>query len=94
MTGRRGDSAAVLFGGRCGQGYNLAHVKVRGGKQAAKMKEQVIVWGEKVEIEVYQKSKSVWIASGTYKGKPYEVKWATPGAAVKGWRETARYHSN
>jgi hypothetical protein len=58
------------------------------------MKEQVIVWGEKFEIDVRQQSKTVWIASGEYKGKYHEVKRATPEAAVKGWREAARYHSN
>jgi hypothetical protein len=58
------------------------------------MKEQVIVWSEKVEIDVHQKSKTVWIASGKYKGQYHEVKGSTPGAAVKGWREAARYSSN
>lgn len=59
------------------------------------MKQRVIVWDEPVEIEVYQKSKSVWIAVGAYKGgKPFEVKRPTPGAAAKGWADAAKYHSN
>jgi hypothetical protein len=44
------------------------------------MKEQVIVWGEKVEIDVRQQSKAVWIASGEYKGRYREVKRAPLGA--------------
>ncbi|MBR0971876.1 hypothetical protein [Bradyrhizobium japonicum] len=58
------------------------------------MKQRVLVWDEPVEIDVYQKSKTVWIATGSYKGKHHEVKRSTPGAAAKGWADAARYHSN
>ena len=58
------------------------------------MKMQVVVWNDKVEIDVDQKSKTVWIASGEYSGKHHEVKRSTPGAAAKGWADAARYHSN
>jgi hypothetical protein len=47
------------------------------------MKKRVMVWGERVEIEVYKSSAAVWIA-----------KRSTPGAAIKAWRETASYLGN
>ena len=43
------------------------------------MKKRVAVWGHQVEVEVYHRSKTVWIASGEYKGKYYECKAHTPG---------------
>ncbi len=58
------------------------------------MKQLVYVWNEPIEIDVYQKSKTVWIAVGEYRGQYYEVKRSTPGAAAKAWAEAARYHSN
>lgn len=57
------------------------------------MQTTVTVWGTKVEITVYQKSKTVWIATGEYLGKHHEVKRSTRGAAAKAWAEAARYHS-
>lgn len=58
------------------------------------MKRIVTVWSDRVEIDVDQKSKSVWIASGEYNGKYYEVKRQTPGAAASGWADAAKYGSN
>jgi hypothetical protein len=58
------------------------------------MKERVAVWGELVEVEVYRRSKTVWIARGEFKGKYHEGKASRPGAAAKAWAEAARYHSN
>jgi hypothetical protein len=58
------------------------------------MKKRVLVWGEQVEVDVHQRSKTVWIARGEYKGKHYECKASTPGAAAKAWADAARYHSN
>ncbi|ANL33950.1 hypothetical protein [Rhizobium phaseoli] len=58
------------------------------------MSHKVEVWGEKVEVAVYQKSKSVWIAVGTYKGETVEVKRSTRGAALLGWKDAARYRGN
>lgn len=54
----------------------------------------VEVWGTKITITVHQRSKSVWIATGTYLGHHVEVKRATQGAAVKGWVDAARYRGN
>lgn len=54
----------------------------------------VKVWGENVEISVYQKSKAVWIATGSYLGKHYETKGQSENQAAKAWAEAARYGSN
>ena len=58
------------------------------------MKHTVLVWGKPQEISVYQKSKSVWIAVGAYMGERVETKGASETAAVKHWREAARYRGN
>ena len=58
------------------------------------MGHKVTVWGQPLEVELYQKSKSVWIASGTYMGESLEVKRPTKGAALKGWKDAATYRGN
>jgi hypothetical protein len=58
------------------------------------MKERVVVWGEQVEVEVHQSSKTVWIARGEYKGKYHEAKGSSARAAAKWWADAAKYHSN
>jgi hypothetical protein len=58
------------------------------------MKMRVMVWNDLVEIEVEQRSKSVWVASGEYLGKSYQTKDRTASTAAKRWAEAARYHSN
>jgi hypothetical protein len=52
----------------------------------------VTVWGETFTVTVYQKSKSVWIAVGTYLGERIETKDASAGSALKRWTEAARYN--
>ncbi len=54
----------------------------------------VKVWGRDVEISVYQKTKTVWIATGSYLDKHYEVKGRTETQAASAWAEAARYGSN
>ena len=51
----------------------------------------VQVWSEPQQVTVYQKSKSVWIAVGTYMGKRLEVKGRSESQALGSWREAARY---
>jgi hypothetical protein len=51
-------------------------------------KHTVIVWSEPYTIEVYRKYKSVWVASGDYRGTTITVQDQMEGAAVKRWRET------
>ena len=54
----------------------------------------VSVWGQEIEIHVYQKSKTVWVATGTYMGEHLEVKGSSRGSALKGWIAAARYRGN
>ena len=58
------------------------------------MKHTIRVWDEPQEVSVYQKSKSVWIASGEYMGERLEAKASSESAAVKHWQEAARYRGN
>jgi hypothetical protein len=54
----------------------------------------VDVWGKKQTVEVYQKSKSVWIAVGSYKGRTIEVKGSSESAAIGTWAKAARSQGN
>jgi hypothetical protein len=45
--------------------------------------------GEQVPVELFQQSKTVWVAKGTYMGEYHEAKDSTPGAALKRWKEAA-----
>jgi hypothetical protein len=50
-----------------------------------------MVWDRPYEVEVDQRSKTVFVASGDYKGKLIVTKDQTAGAALKRWRESATY---
>lgn len=54
----------------------------------------VLVWGEAVKVSVYQKSKSVWVASGDYMGESITVQNGSSRSAVTLWRSTAEYRGN
>ena len=58
------------------------------------MKRTVTVHNKPHEIDVYQKSKSVWVAVGEYMGERLEVKGSTESQATSAWREAARYKGN
>ena len=58
------------------------------------MKQRVTVWGEAITIDVEQRSKSVWIASGEYMGQRIDTKDRTASTAAKRWREAATYRGN
>lgn len=58
------------------------------------MKIMVKVWDKPHEIDVFQKSKSVWIAVGGYMGERLEAKGRTESQAANNWREAARYKGN
>lgn len=49
----------------------------------------VLVWGVPCEVVTHQKSKSVWIASGTYVKASHNLKGRTERAAVRRWTEWA-----
>jgi hypothetical protein len=55
---------------------------------------KVMVRGKRHDVSVYQKSKSVWIAVGDYKGARITVQDRSEGAALKRWVEAARYRGN
>ena len=54
----------------------------------------VEVWDRNYEVDVYQRSKSVWIAIGDYMGQSVEVKGSSASSAVAHWKEAARYMGN
>jgi hypothetical protein len=53
-------------------------------------KHTVIVWSESCSIDVCRKHKTVWVASGDYKGATITVQVQTEEAAIKRWREAAQ----
>ncbi len=54
----------------------------------------VFVWDEPCTVTVHRKYKTVWVASGDYKGTTITVEDRTEGAAVIRWREAAQYQGN
>lgn len=58
------------------------------------MERTVRVWNEDVEVSVYQTSKSVWVAVGTYLGHHIEVTSRSASSVVALWRDAARYKGN
>ena len=58
------------------------------------MKQVVNVFSKSIEITVRQKNKTVWIASGNYLGELIQAQGRTVGAAIKSWRDAARYRGN
>jgi len=55
---------------------------------------RVYVLDKAHDINVHQRSKSVWIACGEHLGERIEVKGRTAAAAAKLWADAARYRSN
>src|SRR5215510_4976475 len=51
----------------------------------------VTVWGKKIAIQVYEEHKTVWKATGTYKGEVIEVTGGNIDEVVKLWRDAATY---
>jgi hypothetical protein len=54
------------------------------------MRHTVIVWSESCTIDVCKKHKTVWVASGDYRGATITVQVQTEEAAIKRWREAAQ----
>ena len=55
------------------------------------MQRRVTVWGEPIMIDVYQRSKSVWVASGEYLGHSIQTTDRSASTAAKRWQEAAKY---
>ena len=51
----------------------------------------VRVWGKSHKISIYQKSETVWVAVGDYKGERIEARGSGAASAQKRWVEVARY---
>lgn len=51
-------------------------------------------WASARGIALYQRSKTVWIASGDHLGREYEVKGRTPALALALWKEAAQYRGS
>jgi hypothetical protein len=53
--------------------------------------EDLCEWATARGIKIYQRSKTVWIAAGRYRGRDCEVKGRSPAIALALWMEGARY---
>ena len=51
------------------------------------------VWGEEYEIRVWQKSKTVWIASGKYMEKSVTAQDRSRNTACAAWANAAKHDS-
>ena len=51
----------------------------------------VTVWNERCTVETYQKSKSVWVATGECMGETHSAQDRSEGTALMRWREWAQY---
>jgi len=52
---------------------------------------QVTVWGRRYEVTARQKSKTVWIAIGTYMDEWLETQGRTESDAIRKWGAAAHY---
>ena len=55
------------------------------------MERTINVWGKPCQVNVHQKSKSVWIAVGDYMGARVETKGRSANAALGLWADAASY---
>ena len=47
---------------------------------------RVIVWGKPEMVDVSERSKSVWVASGSYMGQSYQTTGRSATQAAGAWR--------
>jgi hypothetical protein len=52
---------------------------------------ELCAWARARGITIYQRSKTVWIAAGRYRGRDFEVKGRSPAIALALWVEGAQY---
>lgn len=45
-------------------------------------------------INIYQRSKTVWVARGSYRGRTFEVKGRAPKPTIALWKEATRYRGS
>jgi hypothetical protein len=61
------------------------------GYKTSRRQISVTVWGEVYEVRVYQKSKAVWEAAGSYAGEWITVPGSSESSAIRHWEKAARY---
>ena len=61
------------------------------GYKTSRRQISVTVWGKAYEVKVYQRSKAVWEAVGSYEGEWITVPGCSESSAIRHWEETARY---
>jgi hypothetical protein len=50
---------------------------------------KIEVGGEVIELTLYQRAKTVWVASGVFLGRRIEVRGSSQNAVLKHWRRAA-----
>jgi hypothetical protein len=45
-------------------------------------------------INIYQRSKTVWVAMGNYRGRAFEVRGRAPRQTITLWKEATRYRGS
>lgn len=58
------------------------------------MKQSIAVWDELVVIDIYRRSKTVWVATGRYMDKHLNAAASTASAAAKRWQDAATKRGN
>ena len=53
--------------------------------------EEIFYRANALGVTVYQRSKTVWVAAGSYRGRHFEVKARSPATALTLWMEAAQY---
>lgn len=53
--------------------------------------EYLCAWASARGIKIYQRSKTVWIAAGGFRGRDLEVKGRSPAIALSLWIEATQY---
>ncbi len=51
----------------------------------------VAVWGRLQNIIVYQKSKTVWVATGKSRGEDHQAQGSNANTAAKRWQQWVTY---
>lgn len=57
------------------------------------MEHEVTIDQEVCQVKVNQRSKSVWVASGTCRGKHVTVEGRSESQAIAAWRDAAAYQT-
>ena len=53
--------------------------------------EEIFYRANALGVTIYQRSKTVWVATGSHRGRYFEVKARSPAMALALWMEAAQY---